>query len=96
MSAGRGRRARRAGGIVDHRAHLRGRMVEVGLRPAALGRIDLDVAADAASARSRRGRSSPGVMKSRLPEYAVAMTGLPSAMHSASGRPKPSLRCSDT
>ena len=35
-------------------------------------------------------------MKSRLPEYAVAMTGLPRYIASAIVRPKPSERCSET
>ena len=35
-------------------------------------------------------------MKSVLPEKPVAITGLPSAIDSASVRPKPSARCSET
>ena len=35
-------------------------------------------------------------MKSRLPEYPVAMTGLPSSIASAIVMPKPSERCRET
>ena len=34
-------------------------------------------------------------MKSMLPDHAVAITGLPAAMASAIGNPKPSERCSE-
>ena len=37
-----------------------------------------------------------GVMKSRFPEYPVAITGLPRSIDSAIVSPNPSLRCSDT